>query len=84
MPITRTVALVVTIGGWLLVASQWISHGRDATDYPGYGVGLALGAGGAIVYAGAILANVARVYCLGHRHGFEAGREAAREEARAV
>lgn len=77
MPITRTVSLLATVGGWLLVVTQWVTYGDAATDYPGYGVGLALGASGAIVFAGTILVNAARIYCLGHRHGFREGIEAA-------
>ncbi|QIM20576.1 hypothetical protein G7075_04490 [Phycicoccus sp. HDW14] len=72
----KVFAAVVSLAGWGLVLYTWLDAGPLATRAAGYGVGLALGAGFAIIAASAaLLSDARRAYAVGFRDGRRAATE---------
>lgn len=69
VPSIKSLAIAASVFGWALVLWKWVEHGPFVTNTAGYGVGLALGAGGLIVWA---LRDAARLYAIGYRDGCRA------------
>lgn len=76
MPAFRRISLALSILGVALFASAVIADGTAAASHVLFGTGLALGMGGAILWAAS---DAVRIYAIGHRDGVRDGLKIARD-----
>lgn len=68
-------SLALMIAGWGGSLWSWLDHGHAAGVNPGFIAALSVGIAFTIVWAMcAILPDLAKVYGIGHREGYAAGR----------